>query len=84
MKKWILVYVVVIVAIVSIVLSKYQSDKPQSTTGMQDMSGVHIMTDGTIMSPQGTPLRDATILLDGSVKLGDGRIITPMADYRKP
>ncbi len=45
-------------------------------------TGVHIMENGNVMS-DGGPLVDVIVLPDGTVQLGDGSVIVPVADYRK-
>ena len=48
----------------------------------EDVSGIHIMSDGKVMWGNGTAVVGATITADGKVKLSDGRIITPAFDLR--
>ena len=47
-----------------------------------DVSGIHIMADGTVMDGNGAPIADAMIQADGTVLLRDGRIVTPLVDFR--
>jgi hypothetical protein len=48
----------------------------------EDVTGIHIMSDGKIMWGNGTEVHGATLTTDGKVKLSDGRIITPKFDLR--
>lgn len=48
----------------------------------EDVTGIHIMSDGKIMWGNGTEVHGATITTDSKVKLSDGRIITPKFDLR--
>ncbi len=80
MKKFYIIFTIVVIGL-AILMFNMKDDNTGQTTA--EMSGVHIMEDGTVMSPQGTPMADALILSNGTVKLGDGRIVQPAADYRK-
>ena len=58
----------------------YAANEPSAPTA-ENMTGVHIMADGSVMSNAG-PLPDASVQSDGRVKLGDGSVVMPVADYR--
>jgi hypothetical protein len=80
MKKFYIIFTVVVVSLAILMFNMKDENVRQKPA---EMSGVHIMEDGTVMSPQGTPMADATILSNGTVKLGDGRVVQPAADNRK-
>lgn len=48
----------------------------------EDVSGIHIMSDGTIMWGNGEEVVGATLTADNKIELEDGRIITPAFDLR--
>lgn len=48
----------------------------------EDVRGIHIMADGSIMWGNGTAVEGATTTEDGKVKLSDGTIIIPAFDLR--
>jgi hypothetical protein len=47
-----------------------------------DIDGIHIMADGTVMNGDGTVLAGATVTSDGMIKLADGDIVEPEFDLR--
>jgi cytochrome c oxidase subunit 2 len=55
-----------------------ETDAPE-----EDLQGVHIMADGTIMDSSGKVLIGARILEDGRIRLESGAIITPAFDLRE-
>ncbi len=57
-------------------------DEDAATSAAEDVSGIHIMSDGMIMWGDGDEVEGATITADGKVKLSDGRIIEPKFDLR--
>ena len=48
-----------------------------------DLSGIHIMGDGSVMLGDGTTLTDASVNADGMIVLGDGTEVEPMMDMRQ-
>ena len=48
-----------------------------------DLTGTHIMPDGSVMTGSGLTLPDATVLPDGTIELSNGDTLTPVADFRK-
>ena len=48
-----------------------------------DMSGIHIMADGTVMLGNGTVVTDAVINADGTISMPDGQVVTPLMDMRQ-
>jgi hypothetical protein len=92
-KLWIALCVgVVLVGVVAIIKARENTNSsspaPVTTTlpptppAEPEMSGLHIMTDGMIMAPDGSVVTDAVILPDGNLQMKDGRILKPMTDYR--
>lgn len=57
-------------------------DADEDEAESEDVSGIHIMGDGTIMWGDGDEVAGATITADGKVQLSDGRIIEPKFDLR--
>lgn len=53
----------------------------ESSTDM-DLSGIHIMADGTVMLGSGEEVHDATVNDEGMIVLSDGRVIEPVSDLR--
>lgn len=50
--------------------------------GDMDLSGIHIMGDGTVMLGNGEALDDATVNDEGMIVLGDGTVVEPEHDLR--
>jgi len=48
----------------------------------EDLSGIHIMPDGSVMLGNGETLNDALVTEDNMIELGDGRIVKPAMDLR--
>jgi plastocyanin len=44
--------------------------------------GMHIMPDGVVMAKDGKEVTDAQILSDGTIRLKNGAIVTPVMDMR--
>ena len=47
-----------------------------------DLAGIHIMSDGTVMLGSGEEVHDATITADGMIMLSDGTLVEPKFDLR--
>jgi len=47
-----------------------------------DLAGIHIMGDGTVMLGNGEEVHDATITADGMIMLSDGTLVEPKFDLR--
>jgi len=48
-----------------------------------DLTGIHIMTDGTVMLGSGEALEGAEVMDDGIIKLPSGEMVTPVMDMRE-
>lgn len=48
----------------------------------EDITGIHIMSDGTIMWGSGKAVEGATITVDGKVQLANGEVVEPKFDLR--
>lgn len=48
----------------------------------EDLAGIHIMADGSVMLGNGEVLTDAEVLANGDIRLSDGRVVTPIMDMR--
>lgn len=47
-----------------------------------DLAGIHIMGDGTVMLGNGDEVHDATVTEDGMIMLSDGTLVEPKFDLR--
>ena len=47
-----------------------------------DLAGIHIMSDGTVMLGNGDVVEGATVTADGKIMLADGDIVEPEMDMR--
>jgi plastocyanin len=54
----------------------------QASDPKQNYEGVHIMPDGTVMAGDGNPIPKAIVLANGTIRLNDGTVITPVLDMR--
>ncbi len=65
-------------------LNKDMEDMSGASTYSEDMdlSGVHIMADGSVMLGDGTTISDATVNSAGMIVLPDGTEVKPMMDMR--
>jgi len=52
------------------------------TSGEMDMSGIHIMADGSVMLGNGEVVSDAVVTSDGLIEMPDGQVVEPMMDMR--
>lgn len=67
------------------VIETNNADAPQGTGDAslpEDLSGLHIMADGSVMLGNGEVLPEAIILENGDIELQDGRVVTPLMDMR--
>lgn len=52
------------------------------TLAQEDLTGIHIMPDGSVMLGNGETLGDASVNDEGMIILNDGRVIKPLMDLR--
>lgn len=78
MKKYI-IHIIWVAALVGVLAYAVWEPTPQAGV---HATGVHIMADGSVMSNEGS-LPGATVLPDGTIRMKDGSIVTPVADYRQ-
>lgn len=60
---------------------EHMEDDSMSSSDM-DLSGIHIMADGSVMLGDGTVLDDASVNDEGMIVLGDGTEVEPVYDMR--
>lgn len=65
---------------------KFESDESMEAdhdhADEEDLSGIHIMPDGSVMLGDGSMLPDATVTEDGMILLPDGDLVEPVMDLR--
>jgi len=77
----IMIIVLVIVIIVGIVIF---GQKETTDVGNEiDLTGIHIMADGTVMLPNGKMVEGAEVTPDGMIKLPSGEMVAPVMDLRE-
>lgn len=62
--------------------TEVQEEASDIVAGQKQYVGIHIMADGTVMDGTGAYYRDAEVLQNGDVQMGDGVVIVSPTDLR--